>query len=127
GRGQRGLPPFRRALAAGCPGVMVSHVRYRALDAEWPASMSAHVVGGLLRRGLGFQGLVLSDDLEMAAVRSQWGTGTAAARFLSAGGDLALVCRLRETRDEAVEAVGRPPASGVVPPAPPPPAPPPPP
>jgi len=104
---QTELPPFRRALAAGCPGVMVSHVRYRALDAEWPASMSAHVVGGLLRRGLGFEGLVLSDDLEMAAVRNQWGTGTAAAHFLSAGGDLALVCRLRETRDEAVEAVGR--------------------
>ncbi len=110
------LRPFRRALASRCPGVMVNHVRYPALDAEWPASMSAHVVGGLLRRHLGFDGLVLSDDLEMAAVRSQWGVGTAATRFLAAGGDLALICRLPETRDEAVAAVGHALESGAVPP-----------
>jgi beta-N-acetylhexosaminidase len=110
------LRPFRRALASGCPGVMVSHVRYAALDAEWPASMSARVVGGLLRRNMGFEGLVLSDDLEMAAVRAEWGVGAAATRFLAAGGDLALVCRLPETRDEAVAAVGRALESGALPP-----------
>ena len=109
------LQPFRRALASRCPGVMVSHVRYRALDEEWPASMSPRVVGGLLRRNLGFDGLVLSDDLEMAAVRSLWGVGVAATRFLVAGGDLALICRLPETRDEAVIAVGQALASGALP------------
>jgi beta-N-acetylhexosaminidase len=100
------LGPFRQALAAGCPAVMVSHVRYRTLDPEWPASLSGNVIGGLLRRGLAFDGLVLSDDLEMAAVRSAWGVGAAAVRFLAAGGDLALVCREAATRDEAVAAVG---------------------
>jgi hypothetical protein len=73
------LVPFRQALAAGCPAVMVAHVRYPALDPEWPASLSAGVVAGLLRRGLDFGGLVLSDDLEMAAVRSGWGVGTGRA------------------------------------------------
>jgi beta-N-acetylhexosaminidase len=100
------LGPFRRALAAGCPAVMVGHVRYPALDPEWPASMSASVIGGLLRGRLAFDGLVLSDDLEMAAVRSAWGVGAAAVRFLAAGGDLGLVCREAVTRDEAVAAVG---------------------
>jgi beta-N-acetylhexosaminidase len=108
------LQPFRRALAIGCPGVMVNHVRYRTLDGNWPASMSARIVGGLLRRNLGFDGLVLSDDLEMAAVRSQWGVGVAATRFLAVGGDLALICRLPETRDEAVMAVERALASGAL-------------
>ena len=99
------LGPFRQALAAGCPAVMVAHVRYPALDPEWPASLSANVIGGLLRERLGFGGLVLSDDLEMEAVRRGWGVGDAAARFLTVGGDLALVCREKETRGEAVAAV----------------------
>ena len=87
------LVPFRRVLAAGCPAVMVAHVRYPALDPECPASLSEPVISGLLRGRLDFGGLVVSDDLEMAAVRSGWGVGVAAARFLTAGGDLALVCR----------------------------------
>ena len=111
------LLPFRRALATRCPAMMVNHVRYPALDEEWPASMSARIVGGLLRRTLGFDGLVLSDDLEMAAVRSQWGVGVGATRFLVAGGDLALICRLPETREEAVTAVGMALQSGALTPA----------
>ena len=101
------LEPFRQALAAGCPAVMVAHVRYPALDPEWPASLSGNVIGGLLRGRLDFGGLILSDDLEMAAVRNGWGVGSAAARFLTVGGDLALVCREAGARDEAVAAVGR--------------------
>ena len=111
------LTPFRQALAAGCPAVLVAHVRYPALDPEWPASLSASVIEGLLRRRLGFDGLVLSDDLEMAAVRSQWGIGGAAARFLAVGGDLALVCREAEAHDEAVDRVRRALETGAVSPA----------
>jgi beta-N-acetylhexosaminidase len=101
------LVPFRRALAAGCAAVLVAHVRYPAIDPEWPASMSPEVIGRLLRRGLGFGGLVLSDDLEMDAVKAEWGVGAAAVQFLQAGGDLALVCRQAQARDEALEAVRR--------------------
>src|SRR3989441_198658 len=60
----------------------------------------------LLRRRLGFSGLVLSDDLEMAAVASAWGVAGAARQFLAAGGDLALICRSASARDEAVAAIG---------------------
>jgi beta-N-acetylhexosaminidase len=101
------LVPFRAALGAGCPAVLVAHVRYRALDPALPASLSAEVIGGLLRRRLGFSGLVLSDDLEMDAVGGTWGVADAARRFLAAGGDLALVCRRAQARDEAVAAIGR--------------------
>ena len=99
------LAPFRQALAAGCPAVLVAHVRYPALDHTWPASLSATVIDGLLRRRLGFGGLILSDDLEMAAVREQWGVDGAAVRFLLAGGDLALVCREAAGQKATVEAV----------------------
>jgi beta-N-acetylhexosaminidase len=104
---QSDLVPFRAALGAGCPAVMVAHVRYRALDPALPASLSAEVIGGLLRRRLGFSGLVLSDDLEMAAVAGPWGVAGAARRFLAAGGDLALVCQSAQARNEVVAAIAR--------------------
>ena len=97
--------PFRRALAAGCPGVLVAHVRYPALDPAWPASLSAVVIGEHLRRRLGFTGLVLSDDLEMGAVAQTWGVAGAATRFLEAGGDPALVCSDARARGDAVAAI----------------------
>jgi len=101
------LVPFRAVLAAGCPAVLVAHVRYRALDAELPGSLSHAVVSGLLRRRLGFDGFVLSDDLEMSAVAATWGVADAARRFLGAGGDLALICRNAEARAAAVAAIER--------------------
>src|SRR3989442_14943558 len=101
------LVPFRAALGAGCPAVMVAHVRYRVLDPVLPASLSAEVIGGLLRRGLGFSGLVLSDDLEMAAVASTWGVGGAARRVPAPGRGLPPLCQSSEARNEAVAAIGR--------------------
>ena len=111
------LLPFRRVLAAGCPAVLVAHVRYPVLDADWPASLSAEVIGRLLRGRLRYDGLVVSDDLEMAAVRSQWGVAGAAVRFLEAGGDLALVCRDAAARQETAERVRRGLETGVLTPA----------
>jgi len=99
------LVPFRRALATGCPAVMVAHLRFPALDAEWPASMSPAVIGGLLRGRLGFEGLVLSDDLDMHAVARGWGAAEVALRFLQAGGDLVLVCRDAAARQAAAGAI----------------------
>jgi len=99
------LTPFRRVLQAGCPAVLVAHARYPALDPVWPASLSPAVIGGLLRGRLAFDGLVLSDDLEMRAVADAWGGATAAARFLEAGGDLALICGDRGAQGAAVAVV----------------------
>ena len=105
-------------LAAGCPAVLVAHVRYRALDPELPGSLSPAVVTGLLRRHLGFDGFVLSDDLEMAAVAGTWGVADAARRFLGAGGDLALICRSEEYRSQALATIEREIERGALDPAP---------
>jgi len=99
------LRPFRAALEAGCPAVLVAHVRYLALDPVLPASLSSEVIGGLLRGRLAFSGLVMSDDLEMAAVAGSEGVASATVRFLAAGGDLALVCRSAEARRGAAAAI----------------------
>jgi len=99
------LVPFRRALAAGCPAVLIAHVRYPALDPAWPASLSRQAIEALLRERLGFGGLVVSDDLEMHAVARTWGVAGAAVRFLEAGGDLAIVSRDATARAAAAQAI----------------------
>jgi beta-N-acetylhexosaminidase len=99
------ITPFARAFDTGCPAVMVAHARYLALDPVWPASLSPAVIRGLLRGRLAFDGLVLSDDLEMGAVVGRFGVEFATRRFLEAGGDLALVCRAPRSRGAALAAV----------------------
>ena len=108
------LVPFRAVLGAGCPAVLIAHVRFSALDRDLPASLSPGVIRGLLRRRLGFSGLVVSDDLEMGAVVHAWGVAGAARRFLGAGGDLALVCRDAEARRATAEALEEDVARGVL-------------
>ncbi|HYO88342.1 MAG TPA: glycoside hydrolase family 3 N-terminal domain-containing protein, partial [Candidatus Limnocylindrales bacterium] len=70
------LPPFRAAIEAGVDAVMVAHIWYPALDPERvPASLSPNVITGLLRGDLGYDGLVLTDALDMNAVDLQYEFG----------------------------------------------------
>ncbi len=87
------LVPFR-ALAGETAAVMVGHGHYPALDpAPRPASLSPEIVGGLLRRSLGYRGLVVTDDLEMGAAAPRDEHGSAAVEAVRAGCDLVLYCR----------------------------------
>jgi len=81
----RALPPFQAAVAAGAQAVMTAHIRFTALDDE-PATLSAGVIG-LLREALGFDGLVITDALEMQAIRETVGLEEGAVRALAAGAD----------------------------------------
>ncbi|MEI6633278.1 MAG: beta-N-acetylhexosaminidase [Chlamydiota bacterium] len=83
--------PFARAVKAGVSGVMVGHARYPALSAR-PASLSSAVIRDLLRQRLGFEGIVLTDDLEMEAMQMHRGAGDAAVKACGAGADLLLIC-----------------------------------
>ncbi|WP_392668195.1 glycoside hydrolase family 3 N-terminal domain-containing protein [Streptomyces sp. LN785] len=82
------LPPFRAALAAGARAVMTAHLLIPAYDADRPATVSPRVITELLRKELGFDGLVVSDAVEMQAVRARYGLAGAAVRALAAGVDL---------------------------------------
>ncbi|MCA9531645.1 MAG: beta-N-acetylhexosaminidase [Myxococcales bacterium] len=86
------LAPFRDAIAAGVPALMTAHVVFEAFDPMVPATLSRRVVTGLLREELGFEGAIVSDDLEMKAVCDRWGVVESAVRAIDAGCDLLLVC-----------------------------------
>lgn len=87
----RDLIPFVDGVRAGAPVVMVAHLDVRAVDPGTPSSLSKKVVNGLLRDGLGFDGVSVTDALNMAAVSDRYGSGEAAVRALLAGQDLLLM------------------------------------
>ncbi|MGD9903868.1 MAG: beta-N-acetylhexosaminidase [Vicinamibacterales bacterium] len=83
--------PFRAAIAADVAFLMTAHVLVPAFDEAWPATLSAPILARL-RDELGFGGAILSDDLEMQAVRARWEPAEAAVRAVAAGCDGVLVC-----------------------------------
>jgi beta-N-acetylhexosaminidase len=83
------LVPFRAAVRAGVPLVMTDHAVYPALDRDHIASQSPAVVS-LLRRQLGFKGVVMTDSMEAAAVRATGPLEQAAIRAVEAGNDIVL-------------------------------------
>ncbi|MGH3347751.1 MAG: glycoside hydrolase family 3 N-terminal domain-containing protein, partial [Nocardioides sp.] len=85
------LVPFAAAVDAGQPAVMVGHLDVRAVDPRVPSSLSRDVVTGLLRRELGFGGLVVTDSLQMAAVTRGRDPATVAVRAIRAGADVLLM------------------------------------
>ena len=106
------LPPFRDAIAAGVASVMTAHVVFEALDPGVPATMSARAVDGLLRRELGFSGVIFSDDLEMKAIADRMPFGEACVRALEAGCDCLLVCHELDRQRAAIESIAGAIASG---------------
>jgi beta-N-acetylhexosaminidase len=87
----RDLVPFRAAVDEGVPLVMLSHASYPALDARNIASQSRAIAAGLLRRRLGFEGVIVTDSLEAAAVLARSAIADAAERSIRAGADLILM------------------------------------
>ena len=89
-RGDR-LPPFRAAIRAGVPLVMVGHARYPALDPTRIASQSRPIIEGVLRGELGFRGVVITDSMEARASLATGGITAVSERAVRAGSDLVLL------------------------------------
>lgn len=113
----RELEPFRAAIEADVACIMTSHVVVSAIDAERPATFSPAVLGDVLRGRLGFDGVIVSDALDMAGASAETGIPEAAVRALVAGCDL--LCVGSETTEDCylavVEAVVEAAASGRLP------------
>jgi beta-N-acetylhexosaminidase len=86
------LVPFRAAIEAGVAAIMTAHILIPALDETRPGTLSPAIVDGLLRRKLGYGGLVLSDDLEMKAISGRYGQSEATVQAIAAGCDAVLMC-----------------------------------
>lgn len=108
------LVPFRAAVESGIPALMTSHVLFDALDPEYPATLSPAVLTGLLRKALGFGGLLFTDCLEMAAIAARWPVEDFAVLAVKAGADLLLISHSPDRQVAAVEALVRAVESGEI-------------
>ncbi|MFF5010661.1 glycoside hydrolase family 3 protein [Streptomyces phaeochromogenes] len=97
------LPPFRAALDAGVRAVMSGHLLVPAYDPDLPATLSPRILGDLLRGELGFQGMTVTDAIEMGAVTDLYGIDGATVKAVAAGADA--VCVGGENAEEATVAL----------------------
>ncbi len=84
--------PFRKMIAAGIDAILISHAVYPALDPTRPATFSRSIITEILRKQMGFTGLIISDDLLMGAITNYYSIQDAVINCLAAGCDSASVC-----------------------------------
>jgi beta-N-acetylhexosaminidase len=108
------LLPFRRAAKAGVATIMTAHVLYKALDYELPATLSSAIITDLLRKEMHYDGVVITDDLEMHAIADHYGSGDAAVRAVLAGCDILLICKEKDMEIAAFEALEKAVSSGKI-------------
>ena len=98
------LLPFAAGMEAGCGAVMVSHIQVTALDAEYPASLSP-AVHRYIRETMGYNGVLVTDDLVMDAISVPYGVGEAAVLAVLAGNDLLISSDFPEQYAAVLEAI----------------------
>ncbi|MBZ9713573.1 beta-N-acetylhexosaminidase [Deinococcus multiflagellatus] len=101
--------PFRAAAQAGVGSVMTAHILYPALDPERPATLSPALLAGVLRQAWGYDGVIVTDAMDMKAVADRYPHGQGAPLALAAGADAVLVCghgdqRLHDVHAAALDA-----------------------
>jgi beta-N-acetylhexosaminidase len=101
------LRPFRKAIEAGVASIMSAHVLVPELDEALPATLSPRILEGLLRKEMKYEGVIVSDDLEMMAVAKRWSPGEAAVLAAKAGCDLLSISRTPDVQVEAAEGLVR--------------------
>lgn len=99
------LLPFEAAIKYDVAGIMLSHILYKTIDARWPASLSLPVARNLLRKGIGFNGMVMTDDLDMGAIKKHYDIKTVIRQILSAEIDIALICHQGPNIENAFEEI----------------------
>ncbi len=99
------LSPFRAAIDAGVGAIMTAHVHYPELDIQGPATLSHTILNTLLRQELGFEGLIITDDLEMKAIEETHDIRQAALAAFQAGADILLVPWTLKKQQSAYSAI----------------------
>jgi len=99
--------PFKAAIDDGVASIMTAHLRVPNLDDSLPITISRRVTTGILRKEMGFDGVVFTDDLRMKGILDTWPPGEAAWRAIGAGADVALVCHEEKDQRAAFEGLKR--------------------
>ena len=99
------LEPFKKVFRARLDMVMAAHISFPKIDPDWPVSLSEIFLKNILRDQLKFRKLVISDDLDMGALKNNWPKSTIATRALQAGNNILLYCNEPDSPPIALDAV----------------------
>ncbi len=99
------LEPFKKVIRARLDLIMIAHIMFPKIDPTWPASLSEIFIKDILRGQLRYRQLVISDDLDMGALKNNWDKGTIATRALQAGNNILLYCNEPDSPGIALDAV----------------------
>ena len=99
------LIPFIKAIEEDVEMIMVAHILYPELDEDYPSTMSSKIIEGLLRRELGYGGVIVSDDMTMGAIVENYSLEEGVLSFIKSGGDIALVCHGRENPRKVIDKI----------------------
>lgn len=99
------LIPFKKAIKEGCKAIMVSHILLDKIDKQNPSSMSETVVTDILREQLGFDGVVITDDMEMGAITENFTIEDACVQSIIAGCDIVLIGSGNESIYNTIQAI----------------------
>ena len=99
------LIPFKKAIKEGCKAIMVSHILLDKIDKQNPSSMSETVVTDILREQLGFDGVVITDDMEMGAITENFTIEDACVQSIIAGCDIVLIGSGNESIYNTIKAI----------------------
>jgi beta-N-acetylhexosaminidase len=101
------LVPFKAAIDAGCMAIMTGHSVYPTYDAKFPTTLSEKIITGLLREELGFEGVIVTDAIGMAAILKKWPLPQACAMAIKAGCDTILLKADDESRSQCFFGIKR--------------------
>ena len=108
------LVPFANAIESGADMVMVAHISLPEIDEENPATLSEKVITDVLRDGMKFDGIVITDDMTMGAITENYDIGDAAVKSVASGVDIVLICHDNEKQVKVLEALKQAVADGVI-------------
>lgn len=98
------LIPFRAMIDSGCPSIMTTHILFPQIEPDRvPATMSRRIVTDLLKKRLGFGGLVISDSMEMGAIADYYGVSESSAAAFAAGVDIVMITHRQERAADVFE------------------------
>src|SRR5690606_28584713 len=102
---QMELIPFKQAIAEGADMVMIAHILLPSIDPKFPSSMSEAIITDLLREKIGFDGVVITDDMTMEAIKNSFDIGKASVMSVKAGADIVMVAHEFENVVKAITAL----------------------
>ena len=97
------LVPFRQAILCGVPLIMTGHLKMKNIDPHWPVTLSPLFLQKILREEMGFEGLIVTDDLDMQALKKHFPMETRVLQSLKAGADYFLFCNEPDSPPQALE------------------------